>query len=163
MSMYDLMFKPCPLAPYLLKGLDLDPHKLGRLRDCYFNEDCTRIVVFTRNGGNNRGDYQEAIAYMYSNKFFDRDYDEDLDSTYATFEFKIPEVLQEVAVEAKRLGMGYKPFKQRFDEMLEKLKSGKKDDPDVKRMTDNFKPLGEALEKFISGDQKPGHTNIITV
>ena len=162
MSMYNMLFQVCPLAPYLLKSLGLDHQKMGRMRDVYFNEECDRILVLTRNGGNNRESHQQEMAYMQSNPFFDKDYDEKIDNTYATLEFKIPEGLLAAAAEAKKVEMGYKPFPVRFNEMLDKMKSNK-NDPDVRRIMHNMKPLEESLLKFLEGNSPPGHTNVITI
>ena len=60
-----------------------------RFRDCYVTED-NNIAVFTRVGGNNRGQgFGETELYKDEN-FLDT-FDDDFDSTYGTYVFKCPD------------------------------------------------------------------------
>lgn len=69
----------------------------GRFRDCYLNDDGTRIVLFTRNGGGNREQYQDVMDELSTHPCWVRDFDDDFDSTYAYIEFTVPTEFQEQA------------------------------------------------------------------
>lgn len=49
------------------------------------------IHVFTRVGGGNRDGYVEEIEKLQGMEGYIEDFDDDFDSTYATFVFKVPE------------------------------------------------------------------------
>lgn len=79
-----------PGAQLILAAAGLDIQKVGRYRDCYVNKD-GELVVFTRNGGGNREDYEDATEYMRGFPGFVRDYDDDFDCTYAYYVFRLDE------------------------------------------------------------------------
>lgn len=108
-----MLFGQAPWAPALLKILDLEPASVPRYRDAYLSEDKQRIIIYTRTGGGNRDYYdsEQSCRDSYPEYFtnpdeaptgpwnsdlrghplFVSDYDDDFDSTYAYFEFNIPE------------------------------------------------------------------------
>ena len=56
-------------------------------------EDGTLVVyVRTRTGGGNREEYQENIDEVRAHKYYMEDSDDDFDSTYMWYTFKIPHV-----------------------------------------------------------------------
>jgi hypothetical protein len=60
-----------------------------RFRDCFVTEE-KNIAIYTRVGGGNRNcGYGE--EELYEDENFLTTYDDDFDSTYATYEFKVPE------------------------------------------------------------------------
>jgi hypothetical protein len=60
-----------------------------RFRDCFVTED-NNIAIYTRVGGGNRNcGYNE--EKLYEDENFIRTYDDDYDTTYGTYEFKVPE------------------------------------------------------------------------
>lgn len=86
------------------------PDSYPRFRDCFIGElsnsdkddqfgipikvnDITKKVIslYTRIGGGNRENYQEEIKELRSHPNYIKDYDDDFDSTFATFQFSIPE------------------------------------------------------------------------
>ena len=90
----------------------------GRFRDIHLSGDGTTIILFTRNGGGNRKCYEgikaceeadEGLCFAFTrdtcpprmnellktHPLYIKDYDDDYDSTYAYFEFKTPERLDE--------------------------------------------------------------------
>lgn len=88
MSLYNAMngFNPACLLimPMLGRQQDEYPH----FKDCFVTEE-KNIAIFTRVGGKNRNcGYGE--EKLYSDKNFLTTYDHDFDSTYATYEFKVP-------------------------------------------------------------------------
>lgn len=89
MSLYNALFGVNQLAPLLLECLGLTPSKTGRFRDCYLSKD--KIVVYTRNGGGNREEYQPVLDTLAKHPNYLRDYDDDFDCTYCSIEFSFPE------------------------------------------------------------------------
>jgi hypothetical protein len=91
MGMYNMLFGTNPDAELLLTILkstgDFDT---GRFRDAYLSQDGTEILIYTRNGGGNREDYEEAINSMQNHPCYLRDEDDDFDCTYAYFYFAVP-------------------------------------------------------------------------
>lgn len=97
MSLYNIIngVKPCTffIAPLVVGH---PQENVGRFRDCFLIDDDkpeynNHIFIYTRMGGGNRKDYNEEIEKLQNNEFYVEDYDDDFDSTYATFVFKIPE------------------------------------------------------------------------
>jgi hypothetical protein len=115
------------ILPMLGKHADEYP----RFRDCFATDG--NIHVFTRVGGGNRENYQEAIDKLRAFPDYITDYDDDFDCTYATFEFKVPEKwkkdyelimagkLKEISEEYKQeLYRVYPKLKVQFDELFRK-------------------------------------------
>lgn len=94
MSMYSIAVGVNVLADSWISILRLTPDAVGRLRDAWLQDDGEhglRIVVHTRNGGGNRGDFEAAFEKMRAHPQYIQDFDCDFDSTYANIEFRIPE------------------------------------------------------------------------
>lgn len=108
MSMYNMLFGENPQAALLKFVLDLDNDtskwKTGRYRDIFLNKDGTEIHVYTRNGGGNRIHVRPTpegidcdcpaciMKYLLpTHPRYLRDYDDELDPTYATVAFSLPE------------------------------------------------------------------------
>ena|SRR3990167_10308610 len=111
MSLYNILHGVNDLAPLLLKMLDLDQPKgkfeTGRFRDIYLNEDGTKIILLTRNGGGNRDSYQSVFDDLEANHpNYLTNYDDDFDCTYAYIEFSVPKEFKE---DLKALAVGEKP------------------------------------------------------
>lgn len=144
--MYNLLFGQNSLAPLLLKILDLDQPNgnwsSGRFRDIYLNDDGTRIILFTRNGGGNRecwdlwteneiegvSDTEKCscvgcnMTYrLPKHPYYICDYDDDFDPTYAYVEFRVPE---EYLPLTKALATGEKPetIGEKFAKLIESLR-----------------------------------------
>jgi hypothetical protein len=142
--MYNLLHGVDNIAPLLLRALGLDQPDgkwpTGRFRDIHLNADGTRIILLTRNGGGNRnhweGEAEEGpdcrcpgcvIKYVLpEHPMYERDYDDDFDSTYAYVEFKVPE---EYATMMAQLATGKVPLsiKELLDATLAEWKAGKKE------------------------------------
>lgn len=165
MSLYNLIFGKNELAPLLLFILDIDqPDEKwdsGRFRDICLNEDGTRIILYTRNGGGNREhwDFSYAkhkegedcpcpgciISYkLPKHPNYIRDYDDDFDSTYACVEFEVPEQFKEIA---ENLATGKKPesIHEKFSSYIERLKAGKEKIPE--EIENIFKEINKSFEK----------------
>lgn len=98
MGLYNMLFGEQPVAGTLLEMLQLKPDDVGRYRDCYVAAG-PQIVVFTRNGGGNRADYEEVTSRLRAHPEYLTDYDDDFDSTYASYEFRVPDAYRD-AVQA---------------------------------------------------------------
>ena len=111
MSLYNMINGVNPATFLLLPLLGKHPDEYPRFRDCFIGKlsnsdkevdtfgiptkelDLTdRIIsVYTRVGGGNRDDYQKEIQKLRKMPEYVEDYDDDFDSTFATFVFKIPD------------------------------------------------------------------------
>ena len=99
MSLYNMLFGSNPAAGVLLKLLRLDPETVPRLRDCYLDEGGERIIVYTRTGGGNRDWCAEGNARLAQHPLYVGDCDDDFDSTYAYFRFRIPDEAKHLCAE----------------------------------------------------------------
>ena len=144
MSLYNMLFGKNPVAPLLLKMLDLTEEDVGRFRDAYLQDG--KIVVYTRNGGGNRGhwdfvyeEYDEGpdcpcpgckMEYVLpEHPNYVRDYDDDFDSTYAYVVFDVPEKYQEF-VKALEDGQLHdaRTVREKFQTLIDELKGEEKNE-----------------------------------
>ena len=88
--MYNMVHGYNPACVLILPMLGRKEVEWPRFRDCFVTEDGERIAIFTRVGGNNRncGFGEEEL---YKDPLFVKTYDDEEDSTYATYEFNVPE------------------------------------------------------------------------
>ena len=91
MSMYNMIFGYNPAAEFLLTLIDMREEKIPRFRDCYMSVDGD-IVIMTRTGGGNRGEYEQENQKLRENKYFKFDQDMRTDNTYALFHYTVPEM-----------------------------------------------------------------------
>ena len=88
MSFYNMMNGYNPACVFILPMLGRHQDDYPRFRDCFVTDD-GNIAVFTRVGGGNRNcGYGE--EELYEDEYFLTTYDDDFDSTYATYEFRVP-------------------------------------------------------------------------
>lgn len=90
MSLYNMMFGFNPACILLMPMLGRRENEYPRFRDCYLSDDKEHIVIYTRVGGNNR-DCGFGEDALYDDPNFYRIYDDDYDTTYASYEFNVPE------------------------------------------------------------------------
>lgn len=89
MSLYNIMNGFNPACVLIMPMLGRKQNEYPRFRDCFVTEE-KNIAIYTRVGGGNRNcGYGEEELYKDEN--FLTTYDDDFDSTYATYEFKVPE------------------------------------------------------------------------
>lgn len=104
MSMYDMVYGKDKYAMLAVAALyqaeefsedEETQIDFGRFRDAFFEktDDKYYVRVHTRNGGNNREDYEVAIESLRKHSFYVRDEDCPHDSTYADFIFELPQRL----------------------------------------------------------------------
>lgn len=92
MSLYNMINGVNPAAFFILPMLgEQHPDSYPRFRDCFANLDNEQpeIHVYTRVGGGNRNEgYGEEKLYQHPN--FLKTWDDDFDSTFATYSFSVP-------------------------------------------------------------------------
>ena len=89
MSLYNMCCGESENADKLLEVLGLSRDDCGRYRDCYLHDN--QIIIYTRNGGGNREEYQDVIDELAKHPNYVNDYDDDFDNTYCYIVFSIPE------------------------------------------------------------------------
>lgn len=94
----------------------------GRFRDIHLNDDGSRIILYTRNGGGNRPYYRYVFDLLRKHPNYDTDYDDDFDCTYAYIEFTIPDQYKELC---QMLATGEKPetIHAKFSTLIESMKT----------------------------------------
>ena len=93
MSMYNMMNGYDPACVLIMPMLGRKQDEYPRFRDCFVTEE-NNIAIYTRVGGGNRrcGFGEEEL---YKDENFLTTYDDDFDSTYGTYEFKVPDKWKE--------------------------------------------------------------------
>ena len=144
MSLYNLVNGVNPATFFILPMLGKHPDEYPRFRDCFIgkatNDDVEvdafgipvkkqelskkLISIYTRVGGGNREDYENEISELRAMKSYIEDYDDDFDSTFATFVFEVPE---EVAGDYSKVINGEimetsQQYKDQVDKVFPKLK-----------------------------------------
>ena len=121
--MYNMLFGTNTLAGTLLDMLDLKIEDCGRFRDCYLDETGTKIIIYTRNGGENREEYECVFDELSKHKNCFTDYDDDFDCTYASIVFSVPEDYIEITKELVKLGADTTTGEEKFKKLLEQIDS----------------------------------------
>lgn len=90
MSLYNMVNGFNPACVMIMPMLGRRADEYPRFRDCFVSEDGQNIVIYTRVGGGNRncGFGEEEL---YEDENFLRTYDDEGDSTYGFYEFKVPD------------------------------------------------------------------------
>lgn len=134
-SLYNLLHGYNPNAVAILRALDFDPRQIERFRDASFSKDGDEHVfdLLCRTGGGNRADYPNAVLTQHP--LYLRDRDDESDSTYAHYSFRIPEV---VVAELREQGLSLDDVTvtatlgEKMDAAIEAIKStplSSKEDP----------------------------------
>lgn len=89
MSLYNLLMGFNPACILVMPMLGRKQEDYPRFRDCFVTED-GNIAIYTRVGGGNR-DCGYGEDELYKDENFIKTYDDSKDSTYATYEFKVPD------------------------------------------------------------------------
>lgn len=145
MSLYNAINGVNPATFFILPMLGKRPDEYPRFRDCFIGglenadendqfgipkkkiSDEKVISVYTRVGGGNRESYENEIEELRKMPNYIRDYDDDYDSTYATFIFSIPEKWKEdfeklTGGKANEISEDYKQeLKRVFPKLAEKF------------------------------------------
>lgn len=96
MGLYNALFKVNVNAGAILAMLDLTPNDCGRFRDAWIEKGGKTVIVFTRNGGGNREEYQSVMDDLAKHPQYVEDFDDEYDSTYAHIRFNVPNDYAEV-------------------------------------------------------------------
>ena len=89
MSMYNMINGFNPACVFIMPMLGRKQEEWPRFRDCFVTEE-GNIAIYTRVGGGNRNcGYNE--EKLYEDENFIRTYDDEYDTTYGTYEFKVPD------------------------------------------------------------------------
>lgn len=88
MSLYDMINGFDPACVFIMPMLGRKQDEYPRFRDCFVEDG--KIAIYTRVGGGNRncGFGEEKL---YEDPYFVSTYDDEFDSTYATYLFDVPE------------------------------------------------------------------------
>jgi len=132
------------LENWVKECIDKKIYTSGRFRDIYLNEDGTKIILYTRNGGGNREEYWYIFKGLKTHPNYLEDYDDDYDSTYAYIEFLVPEKYRELA-KALATGEAPKSVSNKFSEIEKEIKDMT---PDELRQDKRFEPLVQILEEI---------------
>ena len=132
MSMYNLVNGFNPACVWIMPMLGRKQEEYPRFRDCFVENG--NIAIYTRVGGRNRncGFGEEEL---YSDPNFIKTYDDEFDTTYATYLFRVPEKwkadfdkimdgnISEVSIEYQNYLREFFPFlneKGLFDKVFKK-------------------------------------------
>lgn len=89
MSLYNMLMGFNPACVVIMPMLGRKQEEYPRFRDCFVTEE-GNIAIYTRVGGGNREcGYGE--EELYEDENFITTYDDEYDSTYGTYEFRVPE------------------------------------------------------------------------
>jgi len=96
MSLYNMINGVNPATFFFLPMLGKHPDEYPRFRDCFTNDESrpdldNHIHIYTRTGGGNREYYQDENQAMQDMDHFVTDYDDEFDSTFASWVFRVPE------------------------------------------------------------------------
>lgn len=99
MGLYNMIAGTNPAAKIILVLLDLQPSDFGRFRDAWINKGGETVTVLTRCGGGNREEYQDVFDAMSEHPLYISSADDEYDSTYAHFHFRVPDDFVELVKE----------------------------------------------------------------
>ena len=89
MSLYNMLMGFNPACVVIMPMLGRKQEEYPRFRDCFVTEE-GNIAIYTRVGGGNR-DCGYGEEELYEDENFITTYDDEYDSTYGTYEFRVPE------------------------------------------------------------------------
>ena len=166
MSMYNAIFGVNRWSPVLRQILKLDVpdgYDTGRFRDISVQKaegEPSKIVLFTRNGGGNREEYQYVFDALESHPNYLCNYDDDYDCTYASVEFSVPEAFQPlIDFILSTDGCQSLPM-ERFKNLIDNLeKTEAKNNPDVQKAL----AVGKEIFGELEAKMKDGVGGIIEV
>ena len=118
MSLYNAIFGFNSACFWLMPMLGRKQEEWPRFRDCFLGENSDTIVIYTRVGGSNRGS-GHGEEQIYTDPNFITTWDDDNDSTYGYYEFRIPQEWQAdfdkiISGNAKSISESYKARLREF-------------------------------------------------
>jgi hypothetical protein len=154
MSLYNAMCGNNPLFGVFARILETQGRlaQIPRFRDMYsrVKDGKPQIVIYSRTGGGNRGDYLVQNGELTHHALYIEDFDDDFDSTFAHFVFKVPDKFEEPFLKLHNIWCqfhkGQTP-KQKFDRAMRDMKS-----PDPNDTANNpTEEMVEQLQEAING------------
>lgn len=172
MSLYNALHGVNPFAALLIGMAGVRFEEIPRFRDVFIagEEGNRRIAIYTRTGGGNRtcycndpwylkdagrtepwplGEHRDG-CYPHMNRqlakkpLYDWDEDDDFDSTYATFYFKVPTQYAEAVEDLVSLGGQTTPPGDAMQALIAKLQAGVEDE-ETEATTETMRPIIEKL------------------
>ena len=147
-GLYNMMFGVNKAAPVLLAMLGIDANQVPRFQDCFLLNG--KIVIHTRTGGGNREGYEDGNMFLTTLPGYEGDSDDDFDSTYANFYYAVPERFKPLM---DKIPEGENPAK-RWQNLLEKLRTGTPNDPVVKKVTTTMAPIIDGVNHALNTKEK---------
>jgi len=133
MSLYNQILGTHPFLQHLFALLGLgvnedDEYYVGKIRDLYVIkiEDIFKIILYTRNGGPNRKSFSLVFKKLRSHPNYIKDYDCNIDNTYAYFEFSPPKDCLDIVQEIYDIAPEERGTKL-FMRVCDNMRKGKKD------------------------------------
>lgn len=156
MSLYNTLFGVNPLAKLLLKMLELKREDVGRFRDIFYNKKEGIIILYTRNGGGNREEYQHIFDALKANHpNYIKDYDDDFDNTYAYIDFSVPEQFKDMLNKLVSDESKVENIRQKFDHVIKDMQSMNKEQMQKdKRFSGMFDVINEITETMEKTDKE---------
>ena len=164
MSLYNMTCGNNPLFGLFVRMLDsVRPLPVvPRFRDLYLREEDGKpqIVIYTRTGGGNREDYETENEAMTLHPCFVCDFDDDFDSTYAHWVYRVPEKFSERALKLHRLICVYPRFstpRDKFQRALDSIGKGPSASaPEVPAPTEEMAgEMAALLKSLMAGLEEP--------
>ena len=158
MGLHNALFGVNPLANIYLGLLELPLREIPRFRDAYF--DGEHIVIFTRTGGGNREYYDEPNennkegpwnSTLRAHPLFLSEQDDDFDSTFAYFLFKLPN--EEMLAKLKEAIEPDTPPMEKFHKLMADIEA-RKDTPQTRKAAAVGKKIFEKINEISEG-KKP--------
>lgn len=172
MSLYNVLHGRNPFGGLYLTMLGLKPDEVPRLRDVHLagNEGNRMIAVYTRMGGGNRGHWGfstdnapgpecdcngcRANHVLGGHPLYLYDEDDDFDSTYATYYFKVPERYADKVEEMVEFPAQTDDPEENMRRLIDKLREGEEDDAEVEAAKEAMQPLMEDIKSALEGDDE---------
>lgn len=166
MSLYNMMNGVQPETFIFLPMLGKHPDQYPRFRDCVigrmvnsdkndqfgipvkrkeFTKGKREISVYTRVGGENRESYEKEIQELRNTPGYVTDYDDDFDTTFATFVFEVPKKWEKDYDTIRQEGLmaASEEYKREVERVYPRLRTklpwNVKEEEDAKRPEQNDK------------------------
>jgi hypothetical protein len=172
MSLYNLLHGVNPFSALYLAMIGLKIEDVPRFRDVYLDGEpgARRIGVHTRMGGGNRGHWDVVKEYepgpdcpcpgcraqhvLARHPLYLYDRDDEFDSTYADYFFRVPDAFAETVEELVGLGGQTNPPAEAWERLFKKLRDGDPDDPEVKHAASVMEPIIEQITAALQAPEE---------
>ncbi len=157
MSLYNLLFGVNPLAKVFMEilGLDKDDgrYPTGRFRDIFYDKKKNMIILYTRNGGGNREEYQHVFDMLGEHPNYIRDYDDSFDETYAYVEFSVPaeykKILDDMVIDSD-----IENVHQKFERIIKEMDTMSEDEIKKDKRFDEIRKIFKTIVEVETNNNK---------